>query len=685
MVRYLSSALGKPFQFFSRWTLEEIENKYNVTREAMHLEALEEQQVETEDVALVQRKRKRDQIEEQVTTEGNPEIGMEKTKETVVNSEQQVVQATEKKEEVAEKTVEKEVEVPKQIEAQPSKAIRKKSVAKKPKMSKEVEEPSNISMWIYFENNQMDYFKVFRSDGTNEVFANHLGIFRKLSKGDLKKMYEIACTKEVEDFEEARMLVEDLKMMFAFSKTKAELKEKGKRDQDDSIGEGKVISWNTYENRVFSVNFEKGRMSFFLMDKRYDFEPIMMGSMLEVKKKAENLSEFDKELIGRLREQSDELKQKKVTGCGVDQNLKYVVQFDDGSEICDAEWENILDECTRENLKEMYEQRCTVIKVAVNDRDDPDQAKKRKFALECLFWLFEPFRLLGVKNSTCEFVKEWRWFEKCRVYSLNINDREMEYYFEECETDALDIQRLQCMMKVSLSTKGEPTRAARLLVKKMHTYLTIRLTNLAPHAEKLILLITTAGCKSVTTAAEDWRLPLPITIAGSEVNTAGVNLWQQAGRFGRREQPSLAIYVAFEGPLDQYFMKYPQKLFRGPIECCHVDAKNPQNNILIIGIGIPCLYRFVLTGISNMVYSDFESASTLLPQGIVLRNAHFDLIDDTIIMAQFVNIKTSYRRYDYNGQGKTYLVKNLDLSTKVALCEIVENPMIWVACIDTNI
>ncbi|KAJ9541604.1 hypothetical protein OSB04_028110 [Centaurea solstitialis] len=525
-----------------RWTLEEIENKYNVTREAMHLEALEEQQVETEDVALVQRKRKRDQLEEQVTTKGNPDLGVQKTKKIVDVSEQQNVQVIEKKEEpvkkdeVAEKTVEKEVEVPKQIEAQSSRAIRNKTVAKRPKMSKEMEKPSNISMWIYFDNNQIDYFKIFRSDGTNEVFASEIGIFRKLSKSDLKKMYEIACTKEIEDFEEARLLVEDLKIMFAFSQTKAELKKKGKRDQNDSIGEGKVISWNTYENRVFSVTFEKGRMSFFLMDKRYDFEPIMMGSMLEVKKKSENLSEFDKELIGRLKEQLLELnahyfdeeviklKQKKDIGWGVDQNLRYVIQFDDGSELCDVEWENVLDECTRENLKEMYEHRCTVIKVAVNDRDNPDQAKKRKFALECLFWLFEPFRLLGVKNSTCEDVKVWRWFEKCKVYSLNINDEEMEYYFEECETDALDIQRLQCMMKVNLSTRGEPTRAARLLVNKMKTYLKIRLTNLAPHAEKLE--VTTASMRGIkiNTAVPDYHCPLKITIASSEVNTAGVKL-----------------------------------------------------------------------------------------------------------------------------------------------------------------
>ncbi|KAF6146403.1 hypothetical protein GIB67_032605 [Kingdonia uniflora] len=83
------------------------------------------------------------------------------------------------------------------------------------------------------------------------------------------------------------------------------------------------------------------------------------------------------------------------------------------------------------------------------------------------------------------------------------------------------------------------------------------------------------------------------------------SLWQQAGRSGRREKPSLAVYVAFDGPLDQYFMKFPQKLFGRPIECCHIDAQNKQ------------------------VY-----------EGAI-----------------------------YMHQGKTYLVNALDLSGKVALCQ----------------
>ncbi|KAM0902772.1 hypothetical protein ACQ4PT_019058 [Festuca glaucescens] len=46
------------------------------------------------------------------------------------------------------------------------------------------------------------------------------------------------------------------------------------------------------------------------------------------------------------------------------------------------------------------------------------------------------------------------------------------------------------------------------------------------------------------------------------------SLWQRAGRSGRRSKDSVAVYVAFDGALDQYFMNYPAKLFGKPIERC---------------------------------------------------------------------------------------------------------------------
>ena len=33
----------------------------------------------------------------------------------------------------------------------------------------------------------------------------------------------------------------------------------------------------------------------------------------------------------------------------------------------------------------------------------------------------------------------------------------------------------------------------------------------------------------------------------------------------------MSIYVAFDGPLDQYFMTYPRQLFDKPIEAAHVS------------------------------------------------------------------------------------------------------------------
>ena len=54
------------------------------------------------------------------------------------------------------------------------------------------------------------------------------------------------------------------------------------------------------------------------------------------------------------------------------------------------------------------------------------------------------------------------------------------------------------------------------------------------------------------------------------------SLWQQAGRAGRRRQESCGIMVAFDGPLDQYFMRQPAKLFGRPIEAAHIDLSNVQ-------------------------------------------------------------------------------------------------------------
>ena len=53
-----------------------------------------------------------------------------------------------------------------------------------------------------------------------------------------------------------------------------------------------------------------------------------------------------------------------------------------------------------------------------------------------------------------------------------------------------------------------------------------------------------------------------------------ISTWQQAGRAGRTNSDSLVTLVAFQNPLDQYFMKNPQDFFGRPHEQAIIDLHN---------------------------------------------------------------------------------------------------------------
>ncbi|KAJ6813656.1 uncharacterized protein M6B38_142540 [Iris pallida] len=182
------------------------------------------------------------------------------------------------------------------------------------------------------------------------------------------------------------------------------------------------------------------------------------------------------------------------------------------------------------------------------------------------------------------------------------------------------------------------------------------------------------------------------------------SLWQQAGRSGRRLRPSLAIYVAFEGPLDQYFMKFPHKLFKRPVEHCQVDGQNQkvlEQHISCAALELPLCSQYdekffgpslesaimSLKSKGCLVTSSFCASSTKMWSYIgpgerpsiefsirATETEKYKVIDQLTnkVLEEIEESKAFFQVYEgavYMHQGFTYLVKSLDLSEKVALCQ----------------
>ena len=62
------------------------------------------------------------------------------------------------------------------------------------------------------------------------------------------------------------------------------------------------------------------------------------------------------------------------------------------------------------------------------------------------------------------------------------------------------------------------------------------------------------------------------------------SLWQQAGRAGRGSDPSLAVLIGLDNPLDQYFLRHPADLFGRSHEHALIDP----DNLYVLARHLPC-------------------------------------------------------------------------------------------------
>ncbi|MEU9107611.1 DEAD/DEAH box helicase [Streptomyces xanthophaeus] len=190
------------------------------------------------------------------------------------------------------------------------------------------------------------------------------------------------------------------------------------------------------------------------------------------------------------------------------------------------------------------------------------------------------------------------------------------------------------------------------------------------------------------------------------------SLWQQAGRAGRSGQGALAVLIARDDPLDTYLVHHPQALFEQPVEATVLDPDNPY-----------VLAPHLCAAAAELPLTDADlalfgpSAAELLPQleaaKLLRRRAtawHWtrrerasDLTDirggggrpvqiveaSTGRLLGTVDEAAAHTAVHEGAvhlhQGRTYLVKQLDLEDAVALVEQADPPFSTTARDTTSI
>ena len=172
------------------------------------------------------------------------------------------------------------------------------------------------------------------------------------------------------------------------------------------------------------------------------------------------------------------------------------------------------------------------------------------------------------------------------------------------------------------------------------------------------------------------------------------SLWQQAGRAGRGERPSLSFLIGHDNPLDQYFMRHPRELFSRSHEHALIDP----SNIYVLQKHLPCAaHEHPLTNDDEYLFgSGFPEAMALLERRGILKYReqrwffpyreypaqdvnirsisanNFVLVDegDNFRILEEVEETMAFFRIHqgaiYLHRGRTYLITHLDLDVRVA-------------------
>jgi len=189
--------------------------------------------------------------------------------------------------------------------------------------------------------------------------------------------------------------------------------------------------------------------------------------------------------------------------------------------------------------------------------------------------------------------------------------------------------------------------------------------------------------------------------------------WQQAGRAGRKTDESLVVFVAYNDPIDQYLMRSPGYFFGQTPENAVIGPENPYilaGHLSCAAFELPLteddeVYFGGLLGAILGVLEDVKKVKTIdgstywatteFPAaGVNLRT----ISDDTFTIVEATDVEKVIGVVDsisapelvypegiYLHDGRTYIVRRLDLEGKVAYVERAEVDYYTQPIIDSSI
>jgi DEAD/DEAH box helicase domain-containing protein len=170
-----------------------------------------------------------------------------------------------------------------------------------------------------------------------------------------------------------------------------------------------------------------------------------------------------------------------------------------------------------------------------------------------------------------------------------------------------------------------------------------------------------------------------------------ISTWQQAGRAGRSTTDSLVTLVAFQNPLDQYFMKHPEDFFGRSHEQAIIDLHNqyislghimcaaselpitPEDQKYFPQLFLESLKALEQQNLVRKTPKGWVYSGTARPVEVVNLNSISDRTVTVICNGQILETIALTKAYEevHKGavllhQGETYIVEELNLNNLIA-------------------